>query len=75
MRFLWLGIRTVKSENIAHMSHEFDDNVSSRFHSKLDCECCLEVFQTDEDAERIIKVYNQLEGSKHTESVNIIPQS
>jgi len=46
----------VKSENIAHMSHEFDDNVSSRFHSKLDCECCLEVFQTDEDAERIIKV-------------------
>lgn len=64
-----------EEQSIAHMSHEFDDIVSTQLHSKLDCDCCLEVFHTDGDAERIINFYNRLDGSKHTESVNILPQS
>ena len=64
-----------KEQSIAHISHKYDDIITTQLHSKLDSENCLEVFHTGGDAERIIKFYNQLEGSKHTESVNILPQS
>ncbi|MFO7793801.1 MAG: CopG family ribbon-helix-helix protein [Candidatus Nanohaloarchaea archaeon] len=59
---------------ISEISHEFDNIVTTQLHSKLSEEKCLEVFHTNGSAEEIIDFYNQLEGSKHTESVNILPQ-
>jgi len=64
-----------KEQRIAHISHDFDDIVTTQLHSKLDGENCLEVFHTHGKAERVIGFYNELEGSKHTESVNMLPQS
>jgi CopG family nickel-responsive transcriptional regulator len=64
-----------REQRIAHISHDFDDIVTTQLHSKLDGENCLEVFHTQGRAERVIKFYNELEGSKHTESVNMLPQS
>ena len=64
-----------KEQRIAHISHEYDDIVTTQLHSKLDGENCLEVFHTQGKAERVIRFYNELEGSKHTESVNMLPQS
>jgi CopG family nickel-responsive transcriptional regulator len=64
-----------KEQRIAHISHEYDDIVTTQLHSKLDGENCLEVFHTHGKAERVIGFYNELEGSKHTESVNMLPQS
>jgi len=59
---------------ISEISHEFDDIVTTQLHSKLNNEKCLEVFHTNGDADRVIDFYNQLEGSKNTESVSILPQ-
>ncbi|QGA79921.1 CopG family ribbon-helix-helix protein [Candidatus Nanohalobium constans] len=64
-----------KEERIAHISHDFDDVVTTQLHSKLDGQVCLEVFHTNGKAERVINFYNELEGSKHTESVNMLPQN
>lgn len=60
---------------ISEISHRFDEVVTTQLHSKLNSEKCLEVFHTNGSAEEIIEFYNQLEGSKHTESVNILPQN
>ena len=59
---------------ISETSHSFDDIVTTQLHSKLSSKKCLEVFHTSGSAEKIIDFYNELEGSKHTESVNILPQ-
>lgn len=64
-----------KEQKIAEISHNFDDVLTTQLHSKLNNDKCLEVFHTNGTAERVINFYNQLEGSKHTESVNILPQS
>ncbi|PSH02198.1 MAG: hypothetical protein BRC26_01780 [Nanohaloarchaea archaeon QH_8_44_6] len=64
-----------KEQRIAHISHEYDGIVTTQLHSKLDGENCLEVFHTHGKAETVIGFYNELEGSKHTESVNMLPQS
>lgn len=64
-----------KEQRIAHISHDFDDVVTTQLHSKLDGENCLEVFHTQGRADRVIEFFNNLEGSKHTESVNILPQT
>jgi CopG family nickel-responsive transcriptional regulator len=62
-------------QRIAHISHDFDTVITTQLHSKLDGENCLEVFHTQGEAQKIIDFYNQLEGSKHTESVTILPQN
>lgn len=62
-------------QKIAGIAHKYDDVITTQLHSKLDGENCLEVFHTNGSAERIIQFYNQLEGSKNTESVNILPQN
>jgi CopG family nickel-responsive transcriptional regulator len=64
-----------REQRITSISHDFDDIVTTQLHSKLDGENCLEVFHTQGKAERVINFYNELEGSKHTESVNMLPQS
>jgi CopG family nickel-responsive transcriptional regulator len=64
-----------KEQRIAQISHKHDEVVTTQLHSKLDGENCLEVFHTHGKADKIIDFYNQLEGSKHTESVNILPQN
>jgi CopG family nickel-responsive transcriptional regulator len=64
-----------EEQSIAKISHKFDDVVTTQLHSKLDGNNCLEVFHTDGRAQRIIDFFNSLEGSKHTDSVNILPQS
>jgi CopG family nickel-responsive transcriptional regulator len=64
-----------KEQRIAQISHKHDEVVTTQLHSKLDGENCLEVFHTHGNADKIIDFYNQLEGSKHTESVNILPQN
>ena len=63
-----------KEQRIAHISHEYDDIVTTQLHSKLNGENCLEVFHTQGKAQKVISFYNELEGSKNTESVNILPQ-
>lgn len=62
-------------QRIAQIAHEYDDVITTQLHSKLDGKNCLEVFHTHGTADRVIKFYNQLEGSKNTESVNILPQT
>lgn len=62
-------------QNIAEISHRFDDILTTQLHSKLSNDKCLEVFHTDGPADKVIEFYNQLEGSKDTESVNILPQN
>lgn len=64
-----------KEQRIAHLSHEYDDIVTTQLHSKLDGENCLEVFHTHGKAKEVINFYNDLEGSKHTDSVNMLPQN
>ena len=61
--------------SIAEISHDFDDILTTQLHSKLSNDKCLEVFHTDGPADRVIDFYNRLEGSKDTESVNILPQN
>lgn len=61
--------------NISDISHSFDSIITTQLHSKLDNDKCLEVFHTDGTAEEVIEFYKSLEGSKHTESVNILPQN
>ncbi|MBY6293999.1 ribbon-helix-helix protein, CopG family [Nanohaloarchaea archaeon H01] len=63
-----------REQEIAGIAHEFDSVITTQLHSKLDGENCLEVFHTNGSAEKIIEFFNQLEGSKNTESVNILPQ-
>ncbi|MFB6159027.1 MAG: CopG family ribbon-helix-helix protein [Candidatus Nanohalobium sp.] len=60
---------------IAEISHRFDNVITTQLHSKVDREKCLEVFNTDGKASEVIEFYNKLEGSRHTESVNILPQN
>jgi CopG family nickel-responsive transcriptional regulator len=60
---------------IAEISHEFDEVITTQLHSKLDSEKCLEVFHTNGKAQEVIKFYNNLNGSKNTEAVNILPQN
>ena len=62
-------------QNIAEISHDFDDILTTQLHSKLSNDKCLEVFHTDGSADKVIEFYNRLEGSKDTESVNILPQN
>ncbi len=62
-------------QKIAEISHDFDDILTTQLHSKLSNDKCLEVFHTDGPADKVIEFYKQLEGSKHTESVNILPQN
>lgn len=64
-----------KEQRIGSIAHNFDDVITTQLHSKLDGENCLEVFHTDGKADRVIDFFNELEGSKHTEAVNILPQS
>jgi len=64
-----------KEQKIAEIAHEFNDVITTQLHSKLDGENCLEVFHTNGVAEKVIQFFNDLEGSKHTESVNILPQN
>ncbi|MFB6116285.1 MAG: CopG family ribbon-helix-helix protein [Candidatus Nanosalina sp.] len=64
-----------KEQRIAEISHEFDDVLTTQLHSKLNNDKCLEVFHTDGPADQVIEFYNRLEGSKNTESVNILPQN
>ena len=64
-----------KEQKIAEISHRFDDVLTTQLHSKLNNDKCLEVFHTDGTAERVINFYKELEGSKDTESVNILPQN
>jgi CopG family nickel-responsive transcriptional regulator len=60
---------------ISELAHDYDDVITTQLHSKLDGEKCLEVFHTEGEANRVISLYNDLQGSKHTESVNILPQN
>lgn len=62
-------------QNIAEISHDFDNILTTQLHSKLSNDKCLEVFHTDGSADKVIEFYNRLEGSKDTESVNILPQN
>ena len=64
-----------REQKIAEIAHRFDDVLTAQLHSKLDGDNCLEVFHTNGPAERVIQLYNELEGSKNTESVNILPQN
>jgi CopG family nickel-responsive transcriptional regulator len=64
-----------KEQRIAQIAHEYDQIVTTQLHSKLNGKNCLEVFHTQGKADNIINFYNKLEGSKHTESVNILPQT
>ena len=60
---------------IAEISHDHDNVIMTQLHSKLDNQKCLEIFHTDGPAKEVIKFFNDLEGSKHTESVSILPQN
>jgi len=60
---------------ISEISHSFDDIVTTQLHSKLSDDKCLEVFHTNGPADEVLNFYNNLQGSKHTESVNILPQN
>lgn len=64
-----------KEQEIAEIAHEYNSVITTQLHSKLDRENCLEVFHTNGGAEKVIDFYNGLEGSKCTESVNILPQN
>jgi len=64
-----------KEQEIAEIAHKFNNVITTQLHSKLDGENCLEVFHTNGIAENVIEFFNKLEGSKHTESVNILPQN
>jgi Predicted transcriptional regulators containing the CopG/Arc/MetJ DNA-binding domain and a metal-binding domain len=63
-----------KEQKIAEIAHKFDNILTTQLHSKLTNDKCLEVFHTTGSADRVIEFYNKLEGSKNTESVNILPQ-
>lgn len=64
-----------KEQEIAEIAHQYNNVITTQLHSKLDGENCLEVFHTNGVAEDVIDFFNGLEGSKHTESVNIMPQN
>lgn len=64
-----------REQKIAKIAHKYDKVITTQLHSKLDGENCLEVFHTQGPADEVINFYNQLEGSKNTESVNILPQN
>lgn len=64
-----------REQKIAKIAHDFDSVITTQLHSKLDGNNCLEVFHTNGPADEVIDFYNKLEGSKNTESVNILPQS
>ncbi|MFB6143832.1 MAG: CopG family ribbon-helix-helix protein [Candidatus Nanohaloarchaea archaeon] len=64
-----------KEQEIAEIAHRFNEVITTQLHSKLDGDNCLEVFHTNGRAEDVIEFFNHLEGSKHTESVNILPQN
>ena len=63
-----------KEQEIAKISHKYDTVITTQLHSKLSGEKCLEVFHTNGPASDVIDFYNDLEGSKHTDSVNMLPQ-
>jgi CopG family nickel-responsive transcriptional regulator len=62
-------------QKIASIAHEYDSVITTQLHSKLNGDSCLEVFHTNGNADEVIHFYNEMEGSKHTESVNILPQN
>ena len=62
-------------QGIAKIAHEHDSILTTQLHSKLDTEKCLMIFHTNGPAKQVITFYNKLEGSKKTESVNILPQN
>lgn len=64
-----------QEQRIGEIAHGFDSVITTQLHSKLSNEKCLEVFHTDGSAEEVINFYKALEGSKHTESVKILPQN
>lgn len=64
-----------KEQEIAEIAHQYNKIITTQLHSKLDGENCLEVFHTNGSATNVIDFFNRLEGSKHTESVNIMPQN
>lgn len=64
-----------KEQEIAEIAHQYNNVITTQLHSKLDGENCLEVFHTNGPASEVIDFFNGLEGSKHTESVNIMPQN
>lgn len=64
-----------REQKIAEIAHEYDSVITTQLHSKLDGNNCLEVFHTNGKAEKVIDFFNELEGSKSTKSVNILPQN
>lgn len=64
-----------REHKVSEISHQFDSVITTQLHNKLDNEKCLEVFHIDGPADDVIRFYNELNGSKHTESVNILPQN
>ncbi|WEL22898.1 CopG family ribbon-helix-helix protein [Candidatus Nanohalovita haloferacivicina] len=63
-----------KEQEIAKISHDYDHVITTQLHSKLSGDKCLEVFHTMGLASEVIEFYNELEGSKHTDSVTMLPQ-
>lgn len=64
-----------KEQKVGHIAHKYDSVVTTQLHSKLDGDKCLEVFHTNGPADKVIEFYQELNGSKNTESVNILPQN
>ncbi|WP_414836375.1 CopG family ribbon-helix-helix protein [Candidatus Nanohalococcus occultus] len=64
-----------KEHDVARTFHEYDKILNTQLHSKLEEGKCLEVLHTEGSANRIMELYNELEGSKSTESVTILPQN
>lgn len=60
--------------SISEISHRHDDVIITQLHSKLDNDKCLEIFHTEGSAKEVLDFSQDLEGSKHTESVRLLPQ-
>jgi len=61
-----------RERSVTEIAHKHDGMLKSQLHSKLDEENCIEIFQVEGEAGEVRSLYNQLKGSKDTESVQII---
>ncbi len=60
--------------DVADISHRHDAVINTQLHCSLAGDHCLEVFHVAGDADAVTALHDELQGSRGTETVDILPQ-
>lgn len=60
---------------VSEIAHRTDDIILTQLHHRLDEQRCLEIFLVESQGSEVVRFYDNLNGSKATDTVRLILQS